>query len=404
MRAWPFEALAARYNHLVFCMTRIVGHGRWRFVLALACGLEAGACTVKEPANTQVECLAGEPCGGDAAAETQPEVRVGPDARVEPVSSAQEAGVAPSCPGLCNPEDVRACLAPVLQELATNDGGTLGAGIAAPARDASLADGVEATDAGGKSQGQTGLLTEAGAPSSGASSDASPESSMSLPTGVAPDADVATGDAGEGRLDVLDAAAGQEPDNSTPVIACQLTLRSGEVGAECAQGGGGDEGDACASARDCAPGFGCVGAAGAAQCLPYCCGGNDSCGSGRYCTQRPLRSPELQDAKSTPTIPVCAVADNCSLMLGPCTEPGACSCPEGLACTIVRADTTTCVEPGAGREGESCPCAQGYFCSQGTSTCLKFCNPNDPAGGCGERQCQPGPSGFPAGWGLCVDG
>jgi hypothetical protein len=201
---------------------------------------------------------------------------------------------------------------------------------------------------------------------------------------------------------VLDAAAGGDQGTQTPVLACQLIRHEGAVVAECAQSGLGAEGSACASARDCAPGLGCVGSSGSGQCLPYCCGGNDSCGEGRYCTQRPLRSLDITNEATAPTIPVCAVADNCSLMLGPCMDPGACSCPTGLACTIVRASTTACVQPGAGSEGETCPCAPGYFCSQGTNTCLKFCNTKDPASNCGARECQPGPSGFPMGWGLCV--
>lgn len=314
------------------------------------------------------------------------------------------------CPTACNPEDVQTCASARLLALRAADAGgsdglivvelPIGSAVGSPDSGSPHA----AADAGspvapGQPSADAGYVSDA---------ESSSDQLMSLPSDAATDAGFGSsgvgghGDAGRGQLDVLDAAPATGPGAVTPVLACQLVYRERSLVAECAQSGAGSEGSACASARDCAPGLGCVGSAGAGQCLPYCCGGNDSCGEGRYCAQRPLRSPDITDEATAPTIPVCAVADNCSLMLGPCTSAGGCSCPSGLACTIVRASTTACVEPGAGEEGESCPCAPGYFCSQGTNTCLKFCNTQDPVSNCGTRECQPGPSGFPMGWGLCV--
>jgi hypothetical protein len=411
----------------VYRLYYILGRVRLSRALSAVCLTSAvaawvGACTVNEPRTSKAGCLAGEPCV-DAAVETQSEVLVGPDAHVEPAPSGGEAGLTALCPTECNPEDVQTCAQVRFQQVRLDtsaDGGAsgLGAGVGAEVgaglgaaldqsqgSDASL---VAIDDSG--SIGAPALSDTRGALDGGLDVDfgvTTGESLMSIASDADRDAGLDAGgrgggDAGRGQLDVLDAAAGSGPGSTPSVLACQLVERAGEIAAECAQSGSGSEGAACASARDCAPGLGCVGYGGSGQCLPYCCGGNDSCGEGRYCTQRPLRSLDITNEATAPTIPVCAVADNCSLMLGPCTDPGACSCPAGLACTIVRASTTACVSPGSGSEGESCPCAPGYFCSQGTNTCLKFCNTQDPASNCGNRECQPGPSGFPMGWGLCV--
>ncbi len=392
---------------LSFASSRVrLGRALVALGLGGALASSIGACTVNEPRSSKAECLAGEPCR-DAAADTQSEVFVGPDAQVEPSPTTDAAGTTALCPIGCNPEDVQSCGQTLLQLSAPDSGGGL---ALAPIADLELTVDASFAIDGASSEWPPGL--EESERSSEGASTATPGDSNGE-TWVSPGVDAALdggadaaptpgSDAGRGQLDVLDAAAGGGHGSTTPVVSCQLVSNQGAVASECRQAGSGSEGAACASARDCAPGLGCVGSAGAGQCLPYCCGGNDSCREGTYCTQKPLRSLDVGDAVDVPTIPVCAVADNCSLMLGPCTEPEACSCPAGLACTIVRASTTACVEPGSGQEGESCPCAPGYFCSQGTNTCLKFCNTKDPASNCGARECQPGPSGFPMGWGLCV--
>lgn len=394
-----FDASCGRILFLVFCLSSRVLVGALR--LAMGVVLAAG-CTVNEPGRPKVTCSADDPTCLDAAVDTQSEVQVGPsDARVEPQPSVTEAGLAPLCPNSCNPEDIQSCTAPPLSALVSaEDGGSrqstpeLAAG--ADALQLSLDAAVDlARDASASETWIPGARGDGG-------SSAAVTDFETLAPDAAHDGGGAVSDGGGGQLGVLDAATVGGPGNPTTVAACQLVFRDGEVAAECAQAGSGLEGAACSGSRDCAPGLGCVGSAGAGQCLPYCCGGNDSCGTGRYCTQRPLRSPDITEAQLAPTIPVCALADNCPLMLDSCSQNGVCSCPEGLACTIVRADTTACIEPGGGQEGESCPCAPGYFCSQGTNTCLKFCDTKDPTSSCGARQCQPGPRGFPMGWGLCV--
>lgn len=400
----------------MYRLSYLIGRLRSARLLCAGAALVAvfGGCTVNEPKGAKAGCFAGEPCG-DAAADTQSEVVVTPDAHAEPASSTDDTTNL-FCPTECNPEDALACapggvrprivapqgsFEPSVEEDAN---GGMDAPLRALVTDAAPVD-RDVTVAVAPKPGESAVFVDSGF--GGDQPTSLEEPWISMPSDAAFDAsdgETAGGrtDGGRGQLDVLDAAAGEGVGTTAPVPACQLAFRDGTLLAECAPAGAGAEGSACASARDCAPGLGCVGSAGAGQCLPYCCGGNDSCKEGSYCTQRPLRSLTITDDATAPTIPVCAVADNCSLMFGPCTEPGACSCPAGMACTVVRASTTTCVEPGLGAEGESCPCAAGYFCSQGTNTCLKFCNTNNPASGCGTGECQPGPSGFPMGWGLCV--
>jgi hypothetical protein len=376
----------------VYRLSCLVRPGLWQAGLWV---LLAGSCTVNERGRQHSECRPGQPCVDAAVDKDSDEVQVGPsDAAVNPPTDSTSPPAAPLCPTTCDPGDVLACAAPSPRALAASseserplDGDAASRGLDAAAADARWDASAGQTTAADVSDGQ--------------------ESQVLPPISLPDDAGLDAGkgdisDGGGGQLEVLDAATLGPGSPSSGSQSCQLSFREGAMVAECAQAGAGTEGAACASSRDCAPGLGCVGSAGAGQCLPYCCGGNESCGTGRYCTQRPLRSPDIVEGQLAPTIPVCAVADNCALVLGACAERGACSCPEGLACTIVRADTTACVVPGLGEEGQACPCAPGYFCSQGTNTCLKFCDVKDPHATCGARDCQPGPRGFPAGWGLCV--
>ncbi len=204
-------------------------------------------------------------------------------------------------------------------------------------------------------------------------------------------------------LDVVEVDAGPEAPESPAEAAglsCQLSPSGDGLSSSCAPAGAGEAGDACSSARDCAPGLGCVGKPGAGQCLPYCCEGADSCASGTYCTQRPLRAPGL-DETSELVVPVCAQSQQCDLMQQfPCPVGEECSCPSGQACTAVGVGgAKACVEPGDGVEGESCPCAAGYFCSRAQQTCLRLCQFGTET--CGAGMCQ-AVGGFPEGWGLCV--
>ncbi len=153
----------------------------------------------------------------------------------------------------------------------------------------------------------------------------------------------------------------------------------------------------CNSASDCGPGLGCV-LASADQatgvCRPYCCGDVEACAPNTYCAPRPM----AEAGAASLFIPVCVDADKCTLL-----EEG--QCADGLACAVVRADgTTACIEPGAGRQGEACPCAAGFQCTKLVNECREICH-TDAQGSPAECdtafKCQ-GNASLPHGFGLCV--
>jgi hypothetical protein len=209
------------------------------------------------------------------------------------------------------------------------------------------------------------------------------------------------------------AGSGGEGGMQTSQFSCQVLREVGAARsavAACAPAGTGQINDPCLSSSDCGwddqrGALGCVGDAHSGLCQPYCCRGNDSCGEGSYCAERPLRDA-LTNAGSagTPTvmIPVCVPAENCDLATPyPCPSGKACACGKGSACLVVRADgTTTCAVPGKGVAGDACPCAWGYVCSLATDQCLKLCYTRD-SGGCGDGACQSS-ADLPDGWGVCV--
>ena len=163
--------------------------------------------------------------------------------------------------------------------------------------------------------------------------------------------------------------------------------------AQCLPAGSGATGAPCVSSSDCAPGHACVGAV-SGQCRPYCCGDAEHCPDGTFCAERPQRDADL-------VVPVCVKADNCNLAEPyPCPSGSQCTCEGETACMVVRDKTTSCVVPGSGTEGQSCPCAWGYFCSKTNGKCSKLCtfssNPD-----CGAKTCTPVPY-LPDGWGVCV--
>jgi hypothetical protein len=186
-------------------------------------------------------------------------------------------------------------------------------------------------------------------------------------------------------------------------VACRISVQpAGRVQSVCSIAGRGQERAPCTTSNDCARGLGCVETEAGGQCLKYCCT-EGSCGTERYCARRPLRGPH--DPSKSYLVPVCSPAENCQLGEPyPCQAGDACSCTPGNACTIVDdMGTRACVAPGEGHEGDTCPCAAGYVCSAARRSCLQLCRLNDPSA-CrdGKTQCQPGPSGYPQGWGLCV--
>jgi hypothetical protein len=208
------------------------------------------------------------------------------------------------------------------------------------------------------------------------------------------DAKTCTPGLGQCLSPTLDAAADAD--------GCSLVPADGVVVGSCGPNGDGEAGQPCNSAADCAAGLGCVtapdgGAAAGGVCRPYCCQDVEACPEKTFCSPLPM----AEDTVNSPrlAIPVCAPATNCQLL-------DDLSCPEGLTCSIVRADgTTTCVAPGAGVLGEHCPCAAGFVCAKLTDECKKLCHLGQdevdcPNGG----TCQGGSQGYPDGIGLCVGG
>ena len=200
--------------------------------------------------------------------------------------------------------------------------------------------------------------------------------------------------------------AASEGDADASVSACRLQKASSGQQAVCGPAGLGVSADPCLSPADCAPGHTCVGPQGAAAtCRQFCCEDSESCKPGTYCAERPVRTDdEGSSPLSAVKAPVCVAPVPCVLDEPyPCTDESRCKCAAGTACMVVRADgTTDCVTPGDGLAGESCPCAAGYVCSQGTNTCLKICKTNavtEPQ--CVEGRCQESPQ-LPEGYGTCV--
>lgn len=196
--------------------------------------------------------------------------------------------------------------------------------------------------------------------------------------------------------------------------SCQVRREAGCVGEDCqlertcAPSGASSGGDPCVSQADCGAGLACVGEGRSGICRPYCCQGTArSCAAGTFCDEAPF--PEAPDMY----VPVCLPVDDCALTDPyPCPQGQDCSCPEELACVVVRPDgDTACTVPGAGREGDACTgtqtaeCAHGYVCHPNAG-CRKLCSlvvspdsdePECPRGGI----CQP-PSEFPSDLGICV--
>lgn len=206
-------------------------------------------------------------------------------------------------------------------------------------------------------------------------------------------------DAALGDADSADAVS---PSDSPAMgsFGCQVTLDKGKVGRECRPAGSGSAGAPCFGSSDCQAGFACVGEINMGQCFPYCCEGQDSCMHGTICLPRPLQG----EGTSALIVPVCTPPDECSLDEPfPCQESEAfdCVCGPNAACTVVGDGTTSCLPPGSGEAGDSCPCAHNYICSQGTGTCLALCNLRASVDPCGVGRCQVA-SFFPNGWGVCV--
>jgi hypothetical protein len=357
----------------------------------------AGSCKISQPSNDSPDaCAIGELCGDAGSTDAISTTPVTPAPTLTDAATRDAAVSAGGvCPGECLPDDLAAkeCAEPVV--------------ITSKAFKQIVADG------GANASVDASLLSDAGQSDGGypdasvGSPSDSDASDVELLDGSVDGAPSQSSGGGNGSrpVDPLPGLDSTGKDNAKAKLSCQLVSVDGALRAGCAESGQGVEGSVCTSAKDCSAGFGCVGRQGAGQCLPYCCGGNEACGDNRYCDLRPMRSLELDEqASSIPQVPVCVAAEQCSLdvaITGERDAQGPTSCPQGSACTIVRANTTACQPMGRGGEGQACPCSGGHFCSKVTNTCLKLCNTADPSS-CGQRGCQPGPSGFPEGFGLCV--
>jgi hypothetical protein len=179
-------------------------------------------------------------------------------------------------------------------------------------------------------------------------------------------------------------------------FGCYVTRGSDDKPTQqCLPAGKGKTGAPCAGSSDCAAGYACIGDVNAAQCRPYCCGDPESCPASTFCAERPQRDGAL-------AVPVCVPADNCNLAEQyPCPAAATCTCKGDTACMVVRDKVTSCVAPGNGKEGESCPCAWGYLCNKAIDQCLKLCSTGSSSGECGSQKCTPA-SYLPTGWGVCA--
>ena len=177
---------------------------------------------------------------------------------------------------------------------------------------------------------------------------------------------------------------------------CKLSIESnGAVAGMCAEVGEGADRAACITSAQCAPGYGCVGFPG--ECRAYCCGNVDACPAGTYCAPRKPSDGELVGVTNTDVeIPVCDLADGCSLL-----TPNACEA--GKTCSIVRTDgTTSCIDEGIGAAGEPCPCKADHVCNYALNKCLQLCRTDGEDDCPPDMACQGHGSEYPDGIGICV--
>jgi hypothetical protein len=181
---------------------------------------------------------------------------------------------------------------------------------------------------------------------------------------------------------------GAPSDGGATKLACQLIADNGQVVSKCGMAGTAGKNDPCNQATDCQAGYGCGATDLTGVCRQYCCGDPESCPDDTYCTPTKM-------AESDQQVPLCAPLKSCKLLAD------AAYCDPGQTCAIVRNNgATSCVTPGTNTEGEPCPCAAGYMCSNATGTCLKLCH----LGGteCGSGTCQGGTAPYPPDIGVCV--
>lgn len=299
--------------------------------------------------------------------------------------------------GTCVPDDARACRN--FEPPAIAPGGVGGAssdGEAGAAGHAGTADG--GMTSGGVGQGGAPVVVSdggvGGIESGGAGS------------GGAPSAEGGAGGEAGGAGAGADAggAAGHPPVEAPAKYACQVVRDSDQLTRQCELAGTGATNAPCFSSADCEASLACVTEGEAGRCLPYCCGADTTCEQGTYCAERQLRKAASDaNAPEQPRVPVCVPADDCSLEEPfPCPEGMDCRCKADTACLVVRADrTTTCLKPGAGQQGDPCPCAWNHVCSSATQKCVKLCRTDPATNDCGTQKCQASAE-LPPNFGVCV--
>jgi hypothetical protein len=288
--------------------------------------------------------------------------------------------------GACLPDDANACRDYEPPPGEPNGGA---AGASSLGGDGGQGGGSEGGASGQSASGAAGENATAGAggqPSEGGASGAGGS------TGGA-----AAGSGGEAG------AKSAEP----PALAsysCQVVRQGNLQSRQCGVAGTGKVNAPCFSAADCAPSLACVTEGDAGRCLPYCCGVDSTCPGGTYCADRDLRkAPNDSSQAEPPRVPVCVPTDDCSLEdRYPCMAGEECRCKGDTACMVVREDgTTTCMKPGPGQQGETCPCAWNHVCSSLTNKCVKICRTDPAKQDCGEQKCQAS-SELPSNFGVCV--
>jgi hypothetical protein len=401
-----------------------------RSLASLLCLTIAAACGVDQAGSAPGLCSGPDCIDAGALASSDVSVEVFPLAPEAgaPTAADPDAGLStvhPICAGSCLPDDALACVdfdpendAEGRALYANADAQLL---MVRQLLQLNVDAGVVATD------------TESEAPSNGA--DASvvlpPGASQSdagsiLPSEPVEDepgnaetssAEASAGEAGgdetssdetsSGETSSDEASSGEVP-APLETHSCQIDRQSGTMSVGCALAGTGADSAPCTSSRDCVAGFGCVGEAGAGQCLKFCCEGNSVCSAldGRdvaashFCDDRPLLSANTGNS-GTVDVPVCVVAEQCDLAEPyPCPAGASCTCTEGKVCTVVNGrGATGCREPGEGLLDDDCPCAAGFFCHPVENTCKQLCDLEHPET-CGDSICQAN-ANFQQGWGLC---
>jgi hypothetical protein len=253
-----------------------------------------------------------------------------------------------------------------------------------------------------------GIVLDAGADAAAPPSDAGHGDAGAYDAALVKDAaaevDVVDIDAGGGNMGGYfgpSTPSGADAAPAGPAVACQVTWAGDTTSAVCTASGLGQVKDPCSKSSDCAAGLTCVGTLAIAQCLRYCCGVNDDCGTGFYCSEEVARD---SDPAAQHKVPVCVLGRGCD-PLNPASDPN--KCDTGLSCVIVKSDGTTgCIAlpKDAAQEGESCksvPCAEGFVCAKTTNTCMRLCH----VGGsdeCAGGVCKGGSTNLPVGFGICL--